>query len=415
MYLPPPSCPETRSTCCVCKKFAGALEYLSSWVWQSPGVICACGEILFCVEALPLVADDLGVLQEVGAYAQDAAVFSSDRVAFEYLVTLAQRDLKYRGFRDERITTFTYRTEAPFQLYQNVRDCQDEHEYALLRQRWDAVNRPGYVQRVWSERQQHALDLVEQSVSYEDEEAKCSSNRWLFIKGRPGSGKSLVLLEMAVRCAKKSLRVLIVCPAGTNVYSFKSQIPEFAGAELIGADTIQAVLKYKRPGQDSKVSWTPPSALRRIDVLLCDEASQFADPEWQRFFTSIKEQPHLPYTVVCADFQQLPPVGSSGLCLQFCQRMQTVELDTVYRTSDPEHMLFQSRICEKQPTREFLEEYFEHRHWQHQSLERRVARGMQMAREAQCRFTWLTATNTGAEDSKCVNYNKYVNKTGVPH
>ena len=69
-----------------------------------------------------------------------------------------------------------------------------------------------------------------------------------------------------------------VCPTGTNVYGFRSQIPEFPGADLIGVDTIQGVLKYKRPGQDSQVSWAPPSALRRIDVLLCDEASQFETP-----------------------------------------------------------------------------------------------------------------------------------------
>ena len=309
-----------------------------------------------------------------------------------------ERDLKYRGFRDDRITTFTYRTEALFHLYQNVRDCQDEHEYALLRQRWDSVTRPSYQQRVWSEKQQEALDLVQEATSYDDEEAKSSSRRWLFIKGRPGSGKSLVLLEMAIRCAKKGLRVLMVCPTGTNVYGFKSQIPEFSGADLIGVDTIQGVLKYKRPGQDSQVAWAPPSALRRIDVLLCDEASQYADTDWQRFFTSVKEQPHLPYTVVVADFQQLPPVGSAGLCQQFCQRMQTVELDTVYRSSDPEHLLFQRRICEKQPTRELLQEYFEGRHWQHKPLEWCVARGMQMAREAQCVFTWLTTTNAGAEE-----------------
>ena len=135
---------DTKHLLCM-QKFAGALEYLSSGRWQSPGVICAYGDMVFSVEALPLVVDDLGVLQQMGAYAQDAAVFSSDRVAFEYLVSLAQRDLKYRGFRDERITTFSYRTEALFQLYTNVRDCQDEHEYALLRQRWDAVNRPAHV------------------------------------------------------------------------------------------------------------------------------------------------------------------------------------------------------------------------------------------------------------------------------
>ena len=178
----------------------------------------------------------------------------------------------------------------------------------------------------------------------------------------------------------------------------RARFQEFAGADLIGVDTIQGVLKYKRPGQDSQVAWAPPSALRRIDVLLCDEASQYADADWQRYFTSIKEQPHLPFTVVCADFQQLPPVGSGGLCKQFCQRMQTVELDTVYRTSDPEHLLFQRRICEQQPTRQVLQEYFAGRHWQHQTLEWCISRGMQMAREAQCVFTWLTTTNAGAEE-----------------
>ena len=121
------------------QNFAGAVEYLASWTWHSPGVIRAHGEILFRVEALPLVVDDIGVLQQVGSYAENAAVLSSDRAAFEYLMDIVERDLKYRGFRDDRITTFTYRTEALFHLYQNVRDCQDEHEYALLRQRWDSV------------------------------------------------------------------------------------------------------------------------------------------------------------------------------------------------------------------------------------------------------------------------------------
>ena len=113
-------------------------------------------------------------------------------------------------------------------------------------------------------------------------------------------------------------------------------------------------MKYTRPRQDSKVARAPPSVLRRVGALLCDETSQVADSEWQRFFTSIKEQPHLPYTVLCVDFQRHPPVGSGGLCQQFCQRMQTVELETVYRTSDEEHLLFQRRICENQPARELL-------------------------------------------------------------
>lgn len=77
-----------------------------------------------------------------------------------------------------------------------------------------------------------------------------------------------------------------MCPASTNVYVFKSQLPEFDGVDKIAVDTIQGVLKYKRPGADSKVTWAPPTALGRIDVILCDEASQYEDIDWQRFFLS---------------------------------------------------------------------------------------------------------------------------------
>ena len=90
---------------------------------------------------------------------------------------------------------------------------------------------------------------------------------------------------MAMRCARMGLSVLIVCPTGTNVYVFRSQLPEFDGVEKIAVDTIQGMLKYKRPGADSKVAFAPPSALRRIEVLLCDEASQYEDLDWERFFT----------------------------------------------------------------------------------------------------------------------------------
>ena len=78
--------------------------------------------------------------------------------------------------------------------------------------------------------------------------------------------------------------------------------------------------------------------------------------------------------------------------------MQTVELDTVYRTSDPAHLLFQSRICERQPPKELLREYFHGRHWASDSLESCVAEGMRKAKERGCTFTWLTATNAGSEE-----------------
>ena len=86
------------------------------------------------------------------------------------------------------------------------------------------------------------------------------------------------------------MHVLIICPTGLLVHQCKSRIPEQGGVEGIRVDTVQGVLQYKRKGADSKVTWAPPSALRRIDLILCDEGSQCEDTEFERLFTSIREQ-----------------------------------------------------------------------------------------------------------------------------
>ena len=108
-----------------------------------------------------------------------------------------------------------------------------------------------------------------------------NSWRWLYIAGKPGSGKTAVLLEAAIEHCQ-AMSVLIVCPTGYQVFSYKARLPDVPGVENIRVDTIHGVLQYKRPGADSKVKWAPPSALRRIELLLIDEASQFEDTEWGR-------------------------------------------------------------------------------------------------------------------------------------
>ena len=98
---------------------------------------------------------------------------------------------------------------------------------------------------------------------------------------------------------------------GVLVHSFKARLPEVDGIENIPVDTHHGVLNYTRPGADSKVQWAPPSALRRIDHILCDEGSQCEDKEWDRLFQVVKEQPHSPFLCIVADFQQLQKVASS--------------------------------------------------------------------------------------------------------
>ena len=154
----------------------------------------------------------------------------------------------------------------------------------------------------------------------------------------------------------------------------------------------------KRKGADFKVKWTPPSALQKIDLILCDEGSQYEDTEWERLFTIIREQPHKPFTVVVADFQQLQPVGVGGSCRRFCEAMDTTELKTVYRSTDENHLVFLNGIRDGQPTRAGLEEYFDELHWKRRDLKECVADGMRQGEAAGEPFIWLTCTNRGSSE-----------------
>ena len=92
----------------------------------------------------------------------------------------------------------------------------------------------------WGEQQLRALALVATGYSFEDEDARRESSRFLYINGEPGNGKSAVLLECAIR-ACSHIGVLIVCPTRRLVTAFKSKLPEKAGIESISIDTIQGV------------------------------------------------------------------------------------------------------------------------------------------------------------------------------
>lgn len=381
------------------QNFVGMMEYLMTWTWTDEATtVRTSGGLLFRIDALPILVDDRGELASLAInYVSGKSVFASDRQAFAYMMALARRDLQYRGMRDERVNCFQSKQDANFLLYRLVRDCDNAEEYECMRQRWDTLNRPKYRDLQWSPEQAKAIAVVKQGCSYEDEELRCLSRRFLYVMGPPGSGKSAVLLELAI-WACQTMMVLIICPTGFLVHQYKSKLPDRDGIENIRVDTLQGVLNYKRTGSDSKVTWAPPSALRRIDLILLDEGSQYEDREWSRFYSSVKEQPHLPYVVTVADFQQLQPVVSGGLCQRFCEKMETVELKTVYRSTDEAHLVFLNRIRVQQLDRSTLSEYFDDRHWRHQSMSSCVAAGIKLAEDAGEPFTWLTCNNAGASE-----------------
>ena len=217
----------------------GALEYLSSWVWsESEGVIdCAGGA--FKVTALPLYVDGLGNgSSNPGTPVVGKSVFQDDAQAFSYLLALASRDLEYRGFREDRVATFQLKQRANFLLQSYVKRASNQHAIESLRQQWDQLNRPKYEDKTWSAEQLDAINRAKAGVSHEDEHSRANSRRFLYISGPPGSGKSAVILHLAI-WASQTMEVLIICPTGFLVHQYKSKIPDREGVERIRVDTIQ--------------------------------------------------------------------------------------------------------------------------------------------------------------------------------
>ena len=128
-------------------------------------------------------------------YVAHAKVFDNERIAFEYMVRLAKQDLEYRGFREERVCCFGLKQEANFLLHRRIASCSDAEELVMLQAMWNEVHRPKYRKLDWSQKQKEALETIRANVSFEDEESKQNSCRFMYIAGAPGSGKSAILLE----------------------------------------------------------------------------------------------------------------------------------------------------------------------------------------------------------------------------
>ena len=97
-------------------------------VWVDEGTIRGNGGSVFSIKALPLIIELDGSIIPIAPYVVDHAVFHKARLAYQYLMHIARSDLKYRGFRDDRLSSFECKQEATFLLYFRALTA-DVHEY----------------------------------------------------------------------------------------------------------------------------------------------------------------------------------------------------------------------------------------------------------------------------------------------
>ena len=103
--------PQRRCLECM-SNFFGMLEYLTSWVWHDVGSVRTASGAVVLETALPYRIGDEGEQLPLGKFEEGCAVFHDDGAAFLYIMSLAKRDLQYRGFRDERVGSFQYKVQA---------------------------------------------------------------------------------------------------------------------------------------------------------------------------------------------------------------------------------------------------------------------------------------------------------------
>jgi hypothetical protein len=356
--------------------YVGVLDYLMGLMWAGDGVIK--GEGLFAASAFeePLPA------------AEGDKVFMNREAAHNYLENALISDMEKRSIGNGRRRTLSYKMTG-LKLFTDYAAGLPAEELEVLKQQWSLTQARDMAARTWSPEQQNVLDRIEEGIQNTDPD-RPDTERWLHIKGRPGSGKSEVLAYAAVAAAKKGAAVLILCPTGTLLCSYRERI----SSDRIDIETLHSAFVIRREA-DEVVNYAPPTRLRRYDLILMDEASQVEDGVFSRVVIAIRELPQRPMVCIAADMQQLRPVGSGDMMSSLLQKIVQVELKTIYRSSDPAHLLFLNKIRDAQPEKTLVAEYFRGRQWTG-DLMAAVKRGLEMQTSIADAFMWLTVSNKGA-------------------
>jgi hypothetical protein len=302
-------------------------------------------------------------------------------------------DLKLRGLGQNRIKTFNARVYGHSLLLKAVKAGE------LGPAAWSAKKIYHQAERQWSPEQQAVLDAIEAGTAVADANDMAGANRILQIAGGPGTGKTEVLIEAAIRAGKRGCRVLLGGPIGLLVTSHRQRVP----ANLdITVETIHSAFKI---GRDRDKQYIPPGRLRQYDLIIFDEVSQIDAEVWSLLQSAFAELSPSPFVVFVGDFQQLQPVeGEHQLQADLDQQFALGGLERVVlqqhaaaRTTDADMLQFLQHVRLRQPSRDCLEDFFDGRILS-KDLKRAVATSIEIEQREGKHFTFLTVTNKGAAE-----------------
>ena len=392
MFLPHTSyrdlCPHDEVPMEYTRCFVGTLQYLSRLrCGDTIGFICNVDGTMLARSAFP--SPDLLPAHTMA----DQPLFPEDNneTAFRYLSAILDDELADRVPVRGRRDTLQHRLRAVLRLYCYIEDPPDRRRIKL--EEWGRVHHVSLCSRQWSQEQQQALDRIRDGLDISDANAIREAERFIYLSGDPGSGKSEVVVHAAVAAAEKQLTVGILCPTGTLVHSYRDRLP---CTDRIIVETLHSGFQISRKA-DMVVEYLPPTRLRRYDLILIDEASQVEDHIAQKILVAIAELPQKPIVVIAADFAQLRPVGGGSIMKELCDRLPNINLRTIHRTRDPGLLEFLKIARHAQPQKSAICEFFHGRILNGQLCDA-VAKTTAWMRASPGRFfVWLCVTNSGAD------------------
>ena len=256
------------------ENYLGAIAYLANLKWKDSTTVE--GMSTYAASAFPrkLPSGDTG-----------RTVFASDNDAHAYLRECILDDLEKRCIAESRRMSCVHRLHATRSFAQYAKALTGP-EFERLQQAWTLVSTGRLHERVWSTAQEQVLHAITSGVCSLDENEDREAMRWLYVCGKPGSGKSEVLIHAAVRAADTGANVLILCPTGALCCAYKERLP---ANDRIATETLHSAFAITRKA-DKLVEYAPPSRLRKYDLMLIDEASQISDAVFRHVFLALKDR-----------------------------------------------------------------------------------------------------------------------------
>lgn len=256
-------------------------------------------------------------------------------------------NLTLRGLGKNKIATFAYRLRA-------IKLLLDKTERGIVEPRsWTASDwcRPPAV--VWSPQQAEVIKLVQKELDLADANVSAQS-RTLFVSGGPGTGKTETMRLCATEAAERGQRVLIACPIGALVDTYRQRLP---ANDLITVETVHSSFKITR---NNDAQYVPPGRLRHYDLIVFDESSQLEGDVWFCVRTACAELMPGPFILFVADFQQLQSINGKPRLKQdideqvAASRLKHIELQQYAAAccSDPALLDFLNHARVHQPSKE---------------------------------------------------------------